>query len=473
MDAFVVGYRIPNLLRDLFAEGALAGAFTKVFTATSEREGLTPALLKGAQILSNWLLILLIIVMLGIIFSPEIVALIARSFLEDQEKYSLTVNLTRLMMPFLLFISLSAIFAGLLNSMGVFFWPAFSSGLFNLVSIVIGVVGYYLLAFQGYEPIFAMALGVTLGGVLQALMQYFLLRRRGFPVVFKPDFTLPEFKEVFLLLLPVVFGFSAVQINIFLNTFFATSCGEGAVSWYSYAFRVMYVPLGLFGVGLGQALLPELTRTITQKNYPQAKELFTRALVVSLSVSLPSALGLYLLAGPTIKLLFERGNFTSLDTYRTAEILEILSIALPFYGISKVAIPLFYAMNSTAIPALGSLLSVFANLGIILLTIERWNILGVAAGTTGSIVLQALFLVCMSSHRLNGLTWQKFLRPLFTLFLAGTVLLFVVKYLMLWLESPWALLIVIPSGAFLYILLCRILGPPETYMFYKKLLPFL
>ena len=469
MDAFVVGYRIPNLLRDLFAEGALAGAFVKVFTASTERDGLEKALGKASILLSNFLLILAVIVFAGTLLAPYVVSLIAPSFKEDPSKFSLTVALTRVMMPFLLFISLSAIFAGLLNSLEVFFWPALSSGFFNLSSILIGLSGYYLLSYYGYEPIFAMAVGVTLGGLLQAFMQYPLLKKRGFSFKFKIDFTLPEFYEILRLLFPVIVGLSAVQINIFVNTFFATSCGEGAVSWYSYAFRIMYVPLGLFGVGLSQALLPELTRSITKGEFFLARDTFGKALIVSLSVSLPSAFGLILLSEEIVKVLFERGAFKAEDTFFTAEILKIFSLALPFYGLSKIAVPLFYALNRTIIPASGSFLSVFVNLLVILLTLKSLGIKGVALGTTAGLIAQCLLLLTLSFKFLGIPERGPLLKSFFTFTVAlfglyGAAFLF--KHIT---DNPFLrLAFTIPSCALVFILLCKFLGPEETYIFYRK-----
>jgi len=471
MDAFVVGYRIPNLLRDLFAEGALAGAFVKVFTARTEKEGLNAAFKKASILLCNFLLILILVVALGIVLAPQIVSLMAGAFKEDPSKFELAVGLTRLMMPFLLFISLSAIFAGLLNSLGVFFWPSLSSGFFNLSSIIIGVSGYYLLSALGYEPIYAMALGVTLGGLLQALMQYPLLRKKGFSFKLKIDFALPEFREVLRLILPVVIGFSAVQINIFINTFFATSCGEGAVSWYSYAFRIMYVPLGLFGVGLSQALLPELTRKITIGEVDSARETLGRALVVSLSLSLPSALGLFFLSQEIVSLLFERGAFKALDTFFTSEILKIFSLALPFYGLSKTLIPLFYALNRTHFPALGSFLAVFLNLFVILLSIEALGIKGVALGTTSGLLGQCLFLLFFAFKFLGAPSLRFLGKSLFTLGIALLGLSFVLEGVSFLAKgNALRLLLGIPLGAFTFILICRALGPEETYLFYKKFL---
>ncbi|PMP95363.1 MAG: murein biosynthesis integral membrane protein MurJ, partial [Thermodesulfobacterium geofontis] len=226
MDAFVVGYRIPNLLRDLFAEGALGSAFIKVFSSSLEKEGIEKSF-KIAQILiSNFLIILIIIVTLGIIFADYIVSLIAPEFKKDLYKIALTTKLTQIMMPFLLFISLASILAGMLNSFRIFFLPALSSGLFNLVSIIIGVAGYYFLVNIAINPIYAMAVGVTLGGLFQVVFQYPLIKKKGFSFSFSPDFKNEYFKEVLRLMFPVILGLSVVQINIFINTFFATSCGE-------------------------------------------------------------------------------------------------------------------------------------------------------------------------------------------------------------------------------------------------------
>ncbi len=429
MDAFVVGYRIPNLLRDLFAEGALTGAFVKVFSFNLEKKGLKESF-KVAQILiSNFLIILLIIVILGIFLAPHLVSLIAPEFKEDSYKFKLTTNLTQIMMPFLFFISLASVLAGMLNSLRIFFLPALSSGFFNLSSIIIGIIGYYFLINFSLEPIYAIAVGVTLGGALQCLFQYFIAKRQGFSFKFCPDFKNSYFIEVFKLILPVVLGFSLVQINIFINTFFATSCGEGAVSWYSYAFRIMYVPLGLFGIGISQALLPELSKQIARNNLNLAKKTFSSAIIISLSVSLPSAIGLYLLSYPIISFLFERGKFTSFDTLQTSQILQILALGLPFYGLSKTATPLFYSLGLTVIPPLGSILGVFINIITILLTIKQMNIKAVALGTTLSLFFQSIFLISISFVRLKITEFDFLIKGCFTLFVASFFLILIIKFL--------------------------------------------
>lgn len=470
MDAFVVAYRIPNLLRDLFAEGALGAAFVKVFASDLERKGKEESFKKAQILISNFLVIIGMIVFLGIIGAEIVVKLIAPEFSKDPEKFNLTINLARMMMPFLLFISLSSILAGMLNTFRVFFLPALSSGLFNLTSILIGVTGYFICMTLGLDPIYAMAVGVTLGGGLQFCFQYPLVKKKGFVFSFRPSFNDESFREVLKLMFPVIFGFSAVQINVFINTYFATSCGEGAVSWYSYAFRIMYVPLGLFGVGLAQALLPELTRSLSKKDLTTARDIYSRVLIVSLSLSIPSAIGLYILSEPIVKLLFERGKFTHIDTFYTSEILKILALALPFYGLSKVAVPLFYSLGKTFIPALGSFVAVFFNVIIIFLTIDSLGIKGVALGTSGSLFFQCLFLLSISFYFVKRPVFSFILRSLLTLMIASTGLIIGVTFIeSYFLNSVITVIVSVILGAFIFIGICRVLGPKETYIFYYKL----
>ncbi len=474
MDAFVVGYRIPNLLRDLFAEGALGSAFVKVFSSSLEKEGEEKSF-KIAQILiSNFIIILTITIILGILFANAVVSIIAPEFKKDLYKFNLTVRLTQIMMPFLLFISLASIFAGMLNSFRIFFLPAFSSGLFNLVSIIIGIFGYFIFIKLNMDPIHAMAIGVTLGGLSQVLFQYPIIRKKGFIFKFCPNFKDPNFKEVLRLILPVILGLSVVQINIFINTFFATSCGEGAVSWYSYAFRIMYVPLGLFGVGLSQALLPELSRQIAKKDFILAKDTFSRALIISLSLSLPSAIGLFMLSHPLIALLFERGKFTFYDTINTSKILEILALGLPFYGFSKTTVPLFYSLGKTIIPAIGSIIAVITNITVILLTIKKMGINAVALGTSFSLFIQSLFLLIIGFYYLGVPEKIFILKSLFTLAIAGIFLMGILKILKLLIINKILILILgIPIGALVFISFCKLFGPQETYLFFERFLRIL
>ncbi len=421
MDAYVVAYRIPNLLRDLLAEGALASAFVTVFTQHQEKYGLASTWQVAQRALGTIFFLVLGIVFMGELLAPKLVALLAPGF-EPQAKKELAVTLTRIMFPFLACVSVSAVFAGMLNALQVFFLPAVSSALFNLVSVSTGVLLYFWLKALGRPPIMAMAVGVVLGGLSQALIQFPALRRRGFrfKLAFAPQD--PVVKEIFRLMLPMVLGLSAIQLSVFVNTYFASFCGEGAMSWLSYAFRVMYVPLGLFGVALSVAVLPVASAQVARGEILRLKETYLSSLLMALSLALPSALGLITLAKPIVRLIFEHGRFTSQDTLHTAEALALFSLALPAYAATKVTTPVFYALRRPKIPMVSSFLSVSLNFLVVVALLKGLNFKAIALGTSVGILAQALFQVGILNHLLGGLNWKKFSKGFVRLLLAAALM---------------------------------------------------
>ncbi len=463
MDAFVVAYRIPNLLRDLFAEGALGMAFTKVFSATREREGQAAAFRVASEVLTTFGLLILSVVVLGEILAPQIVNLLAPAFKNFAGKFELTVLLTRLMWPFLFFISLAAVLAGMLNALGIFFWPALSSALFNLTSIGLGVTLYLLVPRFGLPGAAGMALGVLLGGLAQAAFNLPFLLRRRFRFQFRPAFRSPAVRETLKLMAPSVIGLSAMQLNVFLNTYFATSCGEGAVSWLAYAFRLMYVPLGLFGVGLSLALLPEASRRAARGDYRSLRKTFGSSLLVGLSLSVPSAVGLVVLAEPIVRLIFEHGRFSPSDTLHTAEALRLFALGLPFYGTTKVSVPVFYALGNTLIPAFSSFLSVGINLTVILLSLPYLGFKAIALGTALSLTFQALFLLTVLELRIKDLLplrfWVGFLKIFVGASLMGGIALL--------LKDKWPVWINIPVCGLFFLAFMKLFGPEEGLYFWK------
>ena len=467
MDAFVVAYRIPNLLRDLFAEGALGMAFTKVFSATREQEGPEAAFRAASEVISVFGFLILSIVVLGEILAPVLVHLLAPAFRNFPGKFTLTVHLTRIMWPFLWFISLSALAAGMLNALGVFFWPALSSALFNLTSVLLGGGLYFLFERLGWPGVMGFALGVLCGGLVQLSFNLPFLLRRGFR--FRPGLNhrSPAVRETLKLMGPSVLGLSAVQLNIFINTYFATSCGEGAVSWLAYAFRLMYVPLGLFGVGLSLALLPEASRRAARGDYETLRRTFSSSLLVGLGLSVPSAVGLATLAEPIVRLIFEHGRFRPEDTLHTAQALRIFALGLPFYSVTKVSVPIFYALGNTVIPAGASFLSVGVNLITILLTLSYLNFKAVALGTALALIFQACFLGGILQLRIKGLFPGRFWVGLLKIILsAGTM-----GILALALQRNLPVLPLILLCALLFLGLIRVLGPEEALYFWKRLRP--
>jgi len=408
MDAYVVAYRIPNLLRDLLAEGALASAFVTVFSHYKEKKGISATWKLAQNALGAILVLVLGIVTLGEFLAPYLVKILAPGF-SSPEKWKLATTLTRLMFPFLACASISALLAGMLNTFRVFFLPAVSSALFNLVSVSTGVLLYFWFVKTGIPPITGMAIGVVLGGLAQIGLQVPALKKRGFN--FRPVFSLkdPGVREIFRLMFPMVIGLSAVQLSVFINTFFASFCGEGALSWLSYAFRIMYVPLGLFGVALSIAVLPVASSQVARGELEALRRTYISSLLMALTLALPSAVGLITFSGPIVKLIFERGRFGPQDTINTSLALAFFALALPAYASTKVSTPLFYALKKPKIPMVSSFLSVSINLLVVLSTIKMLSFRAIALGTSIGIFAQAGFQIAFLSSLIGNLCWKEFL----------------------------------------------------------------
>ena len=468
MDAYVVAYRIPNLLRDLLAEGALASAFVKVFSEWQERRGLAETWALASRALSSIGLLVLALVILGEVLAPYLVRLLAPGFADFPGKTELATFLTRIMFPFLFMVSLSAVFGGMLNTLDRFFLPAISSALFNLVSVAIGVSLYFLLPRFGLPEITGMAIGVVIGGTFQAGMQWPCLRKLGFRFRFAPAFRDPGVREIFRLMAPSVIGLSAVQFNVFINTYFATLCGQGAVSWLAYAFRLMYVPLGLFGVALQVAILPIASRQTARGDFTALKETYTSCLLMGSSLALPSAMGLIVLSKPIVRLIFEHGRFTPVDTSNTAVALALFSLGLLAYALTKVSVPVFYALGRPKIPMFGSFISVGVNLLVVSLTVKVLNFRAIAVATSLGLTMQALFLIFFLSSILKGLKVRKFVFGLLRISLCTGAMGVLAYFLRVKLEGlsgfPFAaaVLATILVCAGLYFLLAYFLAPPEA-----------
>ncbi len=467
MDAYVVAYRIPNLLRDLLAEGALASAFVKVFSEWHEKYGLKDTWLLASRALSTIGLLVLTLVALGEIFAPYLVKLLAPGFSSFAGKVELSTFLTRIMFPFLFLVSLSAVFGGMLNSLGTFFLPAISSALFNLISVSTGVLLYFVVPRFGLPAITGMAVGVVLGGIFQAFIQWPKLRALGFRFRFTPSITDPGVREIFKLMAPSVIGLSAVQLNVFVNTYFASICGQGAVSWLAYAFRLMYVPLGLFGVALQVAILPVASRQAAQGALENLKKTYISSLLMGSSLALPSAVGLIILAHPVVRLIFEHGNFTPVDTQNTALALALFSVALPAYALTKITVPVFYALGRPQIPMYSSFLAVGINLSLVWSLVKVMSFKAVALSTSLALTGQCLFLLFYLELTLGPLPWRHLGRGLSRLAvacLALGLLAYLVKHFLTSLQGLWFGIVLfagILACAVIYFALVALLGPTE------------
>ncbi|MFZ5776095.1 MAG: murein biosynthesis integral membrane protein MurJ [Thermodesulfobacteriota bacterium] len=403
VDAFVVAFRIPNLLRDLFGEGALSAAFVTVFTDYESNRGEKDTWALAGNVLVFVTVLLSLLTLVGMLFSEQVVgALVEAGFESVPGKTELTRRLAVIMFPFLVLVSLASVVMGILNSRGRFFVPALASSFFNLGSVVGGVGLAWLMPRFGQHPIVGMAFGTLIGGVLQLACQLPTLYRAGFVFVPRLDLRDPGLRRVLRLMLPAVIGLAPMQVNVLINTYFASSLAEGSLSWLSYAFRLFWLPVGLFGVAIATAAMPVLSRHAAQKDMPRLKEAYLASLVMAFCLTFPASAGLMLMGEPITRVIFQHGSFDGLDTLRTAEALSCYAVGLFAYSCVKIAVPVFYAIDKTRYPVLGSFLTMAVNVALIWLLIGRLGHRALALSISCAMILNFLFLSAMLYRRLGG-----------------------------------------------------------------------
>lgn len=402
-DAFVVAFRIPNLLRDLFGEGALSAAFVTVFSDYDTNRSKEDTWRLASNVLTFFIIALSLISLAGMYFAGPLVNLLAPDYAAIPGKTALTATLTRIMLPFLVFISLAAVVMGMLNTKGRFFVPAMASSFFNLGSIIAGTSLAYVLPRFGYPAITGMAVGTLAGGILQLGVQLPTLKKTGFSYTLLLNLRDSGLIRILKLMIPATIGLSATQINIFINTNYAASCVEGSVSWLNYAFRLVQLPIGIFGVALSIAMMPLLAKQAAEKNTGEMRSTLVSSLVMVLALTIPATAGLMLLAEPIIRLIFEHGAFTAADTRATAQALSLYAVGLFAYSSNKVLVPAFYALNKTRYPVIASFIAIGTNLILINLTIEKFQHMAIALSTSLTMLLNFVFLTAILSWKMGGL----------------------------------------------------------------------
>lgn len=437
MDAYNVAFRIPNLLRDLFAEGAMTSAFVPTFTRTLTERGRDHAWRLGNLVINALVLITGILVIIGIVFAGSITAAIAPKFALVPGKLEVTTQLTRVMLPFLPMIAVAVAAMGMLNALHRFFIPSLSPAMFNVATIacVLGLVP--LMPRFGLPPIMAVAIGVLLGGLGQILLQWPLLRKEGFR--YRPTLNLRdrELREVLKLMVPGTLGVGAVEINVLVNTWLASSEQPGSVSWLGYAFRVMYLPIGLFGVSIATASLPDISRQAVADDLAAIRRTVSHGLRMILMLNLPATIGLIALAEPIVSLLYERNRFGPGDTVATAAALMCYAPGLLGYSAVKLASPTFYSLRDSRTPVVISVISVAVNL-CLNLTFARilgFGYRGLALGTALAAIFNACALLWLLRGRLGGLDGRAVARAGVKIGFASVLMGVAARGVWIWLES--------------------------------------
>ena len=494
MDAFIIAFRIPNLLRDLFAEGALSAAFVTTFSRKITQEG-EAAAWRLANLVNNGLvLILTVIVGGGILFAPQVVSLMVDSSSAGMDgptgqlTYELAVRLTRIMFPFLLMVSLATVAMGVLNSKDYYAVPASASTMFNVGSIIGGLGCAWWLApryveavltgeihsAEGVgEAIVGMAIGTLLGGMLQWLVQVPSLREVGYrwrPIVSLRD---EGVRQMMRLMAPAIVASAALQINVFVNTRFASGLGEGPVSWLSYAFRLIYLPIGIFGVAISTATLPAASRAAALDNLVEFRRTIASSLRLTFFLTIPSAVGLIVLSEPIIALIFERGLFDADDTRQTAIALCLNAIGLTAYSAVRVLVPSFFALKETRVPMLVSLVSIVINYLVAWWTVDVWRIghRGLALSISVVSIVNFLLLLIAMRRRIGAIEGARLLSTFWRVSLAsivmGGICLWVCQGLGRWIGQDTLLsrLVLvggsIGSGLLVYLAMARLLRLEE------------
>lgn len=379
-DVFTVAFRLPNLFRSIFAEGALSAAFVPIFSKKFAHEGLSKSMRFANTIFVILLASLSVLILLLEIFMPVVIRGIAPGFEADPYKFELAVTLTRIMVPYLFFVSLVAFYSCILNSVNEFFALAFSPILLNIVMIA----GLYCFMGELRMRVVYAAWSVFIGGLIQLIVIVrAVVRRHVFPKMAKPDIMCNDVKSFFKNITPAILSSSVSQINIWVGTIIITTI-PGAASILYFADRIVQLPISLIGVSIGTVILPTLSKAIRARDTVKTHNLQNRAIEFSLALTLPCLIMLFLFAQPIVFVLFERGAFVSSDTTKTAPVLYMLAFGLPAYVLNKVLVASFFANEKTKIPLKISIFCVILNICGNLLLIKSMQQVGVALSTTVS-----------------------------------------------------------------------------------------
>ena len=436
LDAFYAAFRIPNLLRDMFGEGALSKAFVATFSEIEKKEGREQALRLANVVLNALILVVSVLTLVGIVYADVIVgavlpgagfdvALSADESFGIATKRDLTVGLTRVMFPFIVLVSAAALVMGILNAQGRFFVPALASAFFNVGSVSVGLLGYYLAPRFGQHPAMGMAVGVLAGGALQLLAQLPTLFRLGYryrPVI---SFRDPWVGRVARLFGPGAIVASTVQVNVLVNQIFA-SRGEGWLSWITQSFRILHLPIGLVGVAISAATLPALSRAAAASDTVEFRNTFSHATRLVLLFMVPATVGLVVLAIPIVRLIFEQGRFGPEDTVEVAGALRCYAVGLISFAAVKIVTDGFYAIQDVRAPLVVSLLSMGANALLNWLFVVELGLdhRGLALATSGTMTvsLVLLWVLFRRRSRLGRLDGRRTVMTLFKTAAASLVM---------------------------------------------------
>lgn len=464
-DAFFMAFRIANLLRRLVGEGALTSSFIPIFTDELNKRGRVAVAGLVASIFTLFAIILIALTGLGMIFSRELVWLLSPGFASDPLKFNLTVDLTRMMFPYMFFVGLMAIAMGVLNSMRHFASPAISPVFFN-IAIIFSI---FVVAPLLNTPVYALAIGVLAGGFLQFAVQVPFLKKYGFTPRLSLRMEDPAIKKILLLMGPAAFGVGVYQLNIFVTLWFSSRLAEGSVSYLYYSGRLMELPLGVFSVAVTTAALPSLSEHVAKKDWAGFRESFSFAMRIVNFVTIPATVGLFVLSYPIIDVLFRRGEFGYEDTMGTALALYYYAIGLVPVAASRILMSVFYSTKDTVTPVWVAFVSFVFNVVFCFLLIGPLRHAGLALATSIAGLINAILLFMLLRKRFNDIGARFMLMSALKSCIASIVMgaiiysiIYVSGFEHLSVVSKSVVIVIcLAAGAISYLIMARVLKCPE------------
>jgi putative peptidoglycan lipid II flippase len=406
-DAFYAAFRIPNLFRRLFGEGSFSAVFVPVLSEYLHANGKTETQKFLNAVFTVLLLILAAISILGMCFAPILAKLTALGFANNPEKMQLTIELTRLMFPFILFICLAAFLLAVLNTLHSFFIPAFAPAALSFCEI------FYILVFAPAivqrNQIKGLAVSIIIGGALHFFIQYPKLRSLGWHLKFKVNFKHPGIKKIAFLMIPSIIGSSVDQINAFIDNMCASFLGDGPTAALYYSNRLMQMPLAVFGLAFAAASLPVMSKAYLQKDMVTLKNSLNYSIRFTAFIIIPAAAGLMVIGLPIVKLLFERGKFNSFGSSMTYNALFYYSLGLPAYAATKIFANAFYSFQDTKTPVKIAIGVMILHVILCILLARSMGIGGLALATAASSYFNMLLLAAYLKKRIGRLGLKKIL----------------------------------------------------------------
>jgi putative peptidoglycan lipid II flippase len=477
-DAFTVAFRIPNLFRELLGEGTMSAAFVPVYTEYLTKKSKKDAMQLALAMGSLLIIILSLLTILGITFAPQFVMVMAKGFMRIPEKFQLTVSLTRILFPYIFFISLAAFVMGILNSHKQFFIPALTPVALNLCMIV-GMVGFA--RYLGKTPeqqVYALAWAALIGGIAQLIIQLPSLYKKGFRFSLNFDWKHSGVVKIVKLIVPRLFGMAVREINILVDTFLAALLVTGSVAALEYGSRLMMLPLGVFGVAIGTAVLPTLSAQASNGDYDQLKNTLSFAIRLIFLILLPASIGLIILRRPIIQLLLQRGEFGLEKALpMTSQALLFYSVGLVPFGLIKGVVPVFYAMQDTKTPVKISAIALVVNVTLNLILMQYLGLGGLALASSISAAVNVSLLLFVLRKKIGMIGGRYILKTFFKILISSILMGITCWLAVIFLEDIWQsnsilfrlISVFVPMilGFIIFVISCWILKLSELYQLFE------